>query len=394
MIFFLGGRGSGKTASGSNGVNEAVSVHGVRNLLIVGATSTDTRAFMIDGPSGLIATAPPGNIPTYHPSEMVIRWPNGAFGWVRSAEEPDRLRGPNSELTWADEVASWDESSWDMVEFATRIGMARIIVTTTPKPLRWLYRLTKATTTLMRYLATIDNVKNLNSAWYATLSDKYAGTRLEKQELWGQFTMDMAGNMWTEEMIESMRVDRMPCAPISSAVGLDPQAKNKKESNQSGIVGVSLGEDMIKYIRADWSGRFSAMRWCQRATELSRMMRAPIVYEDNQGGNMIKEVFKLYAGGENGELDMPRLKAITAVLSKKDRAEPLSLESEQGKVKLVGRMPLLEEQLLQMTMDGYTGKGSPDRLDATVHAAANLRSRRVENLITSLADDPVESATL
>ena len=44
----------------------------------------------------------------------------------------------------------------------------------------------------------------------------------------------------------------------------------------------------------------------------------------------------------------------------------------QGRVSHAGHFDMLEDQMCRMTLQGYDGKGSPDRLDALVWAVSEL----------------------
>jgi phage terminase large subunit-like protein len=54
------------------------------------------------------------------------------------------------------------------------------------------------------------------------------------------------------------------------------------------------------------------------------------------------------------------------------RAEPVAALYEQGRVAHLRGLGLLEEQMCQMTVQGYRGRGSPDRVDALVWALTDL----------------------
>ena len=54
------------------------------------------------------------------------------------------------------------------------------------------------------------------------------------------------------------------------------------------------------------------------------------------------------------------------------RAEPIAALYESQKVWHAGMFPFLEEQMCAMTMSGYEGDKSPDRLDAMVWALTEL----------------------
>jgi phage terminase large subunit-like protein len=66
------------------------------------------------------------------------------------------------------------------------------------------------------------------------------------------------------------------------------------------------------------------------------------------------------------------IKAVHASKGKAARAEPVSALYEQGRVTHVRGLAALEDQMCQMTAQGYLGKGSPDRLDALVWALTEL----------------------
>jgi len=62
---------------------------------------------MVEGDSGILATSAPLDRPTYEPSRRRLVWPNGAIATTYSADEPDRLRGPQHDAAWCDEIAAW-----------------------------------------------------------------------------------------------------------------------------------------------------------------------------------------------------------------------------------------------------------------------------------------------
>jgi hypothetical protein len=45
---------------------------------------------------------------------------------------------------------------------------------------------------------------------------------------------------------------------------------------------------------------------------------------------------------------------------------------EQGRVRHIGKLTELEDQMCEMTGAGFAGSGSPDRVDAAVHALTDL----------------------
>ena len=133
----LAGRGFGKTRAAAEWVRHKVETGNARNIAIVGATASDVRDTMVEGCSGLLAISPSWNRPTYEPSKRRLTWPNGAIATMFSSEEPDRLRGPNHDLAWCDELSSWSnmQEVWDMLQMTLRIGVRpQVCISATPKP--------------------------------------------------------------------------------------------------------------------------------------------------------------------------------------------------------------------------------------------------------------------
>src|SRR6266566_1342671 len=109
---------------------------GYKRIALVAPTAAGARDVMVEGESGLLSICPPGNRPVYYPSTRRVIWPNGALATLYSADEPERLRGPQHDAAWADEIGSWRYlDAWDMLMFGLRIGrQPRVVVTTTPRP--------------------------------------------------------------------------------------------------------------------------------------------------------------------------------------------------------------------------------------------------------------------
>jgi phage terminase large subunit-like protein len=105
-------------------------------IALVAATAADARDVLVEGQSGILAVAPPWCRPVYELSKRRLTWPNGAMATTFSAEEPERLRGPQHDLAWCDEIAAWrDPTAWDMLTFGMRLGRnPQTCVTTTPRP--------------------------------------------------------------------------------------------------------------------------------------------------------------------------------------------------------------------------------------------------------------------
>src|SRR5437016_589816 len=145
----LAGRGFGKTRTLAEWVCEQAALGQASRIAIVAATAADVRDVMVEGASGILAVAPPWFRPHYEPSKRRLTWPNGAIATTFSAEEPDRLRGPQHDCILADELAAWSKVksataadpvqssyAWDMAMMGLRIDRRpQAMVATTPRPI-------------------------------------------------------------------------------------------------------------------------------------------------------------------------------------------------------------------------------------------------------------------
>src|SRR4051794_38868142 len=130
-----------------------------------------------------------------------------------SAKEPDRLRGPNLDGLWIDELTSMANASecWDVAMMALRIpGPAGdppvCVITTTPKPSPLLKAIMAAPTTVVTRARTVDNAPNLDASTLSYLQDKYGGTRLGRQEFDAELIDDLDGALWTRRLLDECRV--------------------------------------------------------------------------------------------------------------------------------------------------------------------------------------------
>ena len=119
---YLAGRGSGKTRTGAEFVRASVKA-GCRRIALVAPTAADARDVMVEGESGILGVSPPATRPIYELSKRRVTWRNRAIATTYSADEPERLRGPQHDAAWCDEVAAWRyPEAWDMLMFGLRLG--------------------------------------------------------------------------------------------------------------------------------------------------------------------------------------------------------------------------------------------------------------------------------
>lgn len=152
-------------------------------IALIAPSAGDARDVMAEGPAGILAVSSPWCRPTYEPSKRRIEWPTGAIATLFSAEEANRLRGPQHDLLWADELAAWQnaQDTWDMAQFGLRLGTRpRWLVTTTPKPIKLLRELLRreGQDVVITRGSTFDNAANLAPSFLDTIRKRYENTRL------------------------------------------------------------------------------------------------------------------------------------------------------------------------------------------------------------------------
>ncbi len=367
---YLAGRGSGKTRAGAEWALEQIAA-GKRRIALVAPTAGDARDVMVEGESGILACSPDWNRPVYEPSKRRLTWANGAQAATYSADEPERLRGPQHDAAWCDELAAWRfPEAWDMLQFGLRLGSRpRCIVTTTPKPTKLIRDLIARhpRDVAITRGRTADNAANLASSFLSTVERQYAGTRLGRQELDGELLTDTPGALWTREMIERARVRFVDLPEMRRiVVAIDPAATSGEDSDETGIIVAGLGQDGKGYVLEDRSGRMTPTEWAREAVAAYHKHRADrIIAETNNGGEMVENTIRVIDPSVS-------YRSVHASRGKIARAEPVSALYEQNRVFHVGAFPALEDQMCEFSPGGMAGGGSPDHLDALVWAMSEL----------------------
>ena len=371
----LAGRGWGKTRSGAEWVKEQVEKRGAIRIALIAETAADCRDVLVEGESGLLNIYPKSEMPLFEPSKRRITWPNGAVGTLFNATEPGQLRGPQFHLAWSDEIAKWRyaRATWDQLQFGLRLGdNPQQIVTTTPRPIELVKAIVAGNegAVVVTKGNTLDNRSNLADKFLKKITDKYAGTRMGRQELDAEILGDIPNALWTLTTIDLHKVNAAPDQMARIVVAVDPAITNTDRSDEHGIIaaGVSAGsvDSREGYVLEDASISGSPEQWARRAIACYDSWEADcIVVEVNQGGDMVAQTIRTIRS------NIP-IHEVRATRGKHVRAEPISSLYQQGRVHHVGSFPELETQMTMMTSHGFEGEGSPDRLDALVWAFADL----------------------
>ena len=372
----LAGRGWGKTRTGAETVRDWVK-QGFGIIHCVAPTRGDVRRVMVEGDSGLLKTCWKGDrtnrgadmgYPVWSPTNNTLTWANGAKAVFFSAEDPERLRGPQAHKAWCDEICSWNnaQDTWDMLQFGLRLGRhPQCLVTTTPKTTKLIRSIVNDDRTIISRGSTYDNSANLAGTFLEAVRKQYEGTRLGRQELYAEILDEASGALWNRSLLASCEVDKDQVPPLNRiVVSLDPAVTSNSESDMTGIIVAGVDVNGHAYVLEDATGKYTPQQWASKAIALYREYMADrIVAEKNQGGDMVKHTLLT-------EDETVPIKLVHASRGKMARAEPVSALYEQGKVFHVKGLNDLEDQMVQW--DPLGSIGSPDRLDACVWAITDL----------------------
>ena len=370
----LGGRGAGKTRLGAEFTRAlalgippyANAPHG--RIALIGETMHDVREVMVEGPSGILRAGPWGDRPAWSPERRRLEWRNGAIAQGFSAEDPESLRGPQFTGAWSDEFAKWRRADevFDMLQFGLRLGRhPRHLITTTPRPLKLIKDLIAEPHTALTRASTHANAAFLAPVFLGQVLERYQGTWLGRQEIFGEIVEERPGALWSRATLEACRVAAAPaCGRIVIAV--DPPGSAEKGSSACGLIAAGLHGELVYVLADETAAGLSPAGWAAKAIALWRRLQADcLVVETNQGHDMVRAVIR------SEDPNVPVM-PVHAHRGKYVRAEPVAMLYEQGRVKHAGVFRALEDEMCDFTPDGLSSGRSPDRLDALVWAVAAL----------------------
>jgi len=390
VYLYCTGRGYGKTLSLTGWADGKARDYPGCRLALVAPTAADARDVLVQGDSGLQAVAPKWDVPRYSPTYRRVEWSNGSRGFLYSAEESERLRGPQHHFGIADEIRAWsDPETWDNLILGMRLGQKpQIVGATTPKPSPLVKDLLNDKTIPKIYGSTLENAANLAKPFLDKIIEKYQGTRLGDQEIEGRLLEDLVGALWKSWMfeLEGFRVDEHTLPMLNrKCVSIDPAVSTNRNSNETGIVVAGVEHRKIVgrakplkhfYSLEDLSQSTPPHEWAQAAVNAYRVHGCDfIVAEGNNGGNLVSEIIATIDSSIE-------VKVVKATVGKEARAEPIAAFYSQGRAHHycpygnIQNLKDLEDQMLNW-IPGFGS--SPDRIDATVWAAHALMLEEEES---------------
>ena len=208
---------------------------------------------------------------------------------------------------------------------------------------------------------------------------KTRSTRRTWAALYQQRPAPIEGAVWQAPWIENNRavLGDFHRNPSRILVSVDPAAKSKATSDMTGIIVTAIDAEGMGWVLDDRTTKGTPLEWATEVWSAVLDWNADeVLIEDNQGGEMVVDVLNaawrhMHRRKPATRL-APRVRTVTARLSKRTRAEAISALYETGRVKHLtdgtSKLSKLEDQMLS-----WTGTGdSPDRIDALVHGLTAL----------------------
>ncbi|MCA3701026.1 MAG: hypothetical protein IOB84_14740 [Brevundimonas sp.] len=265
---------------------------------VIAPTLNDVRFTCFEGHSGLLNVIPPELVEDYNKTNLQIKLINGVAIRGFSAEEPERLRGPQFAALWGDELAAWsrDEETWDMAMFGLRLGRhPQVMWTSTPKPKTLIRKLTepKPGRIIVRG-STYDNRENLAPSFFEALK-KYEGTKLGRQELEGELIDAEEGGIiarsWFKMWPASKPLPKFEWIIMSLDTAFTERTLNKRthdpDPSACAVFGIFWHEDVMNVLVLDcWSDHLGMP---DLITRVKRELN--VAYGDDEDTSLIKPMF-------------------------------------------------------------------------------------------------------
>lgn len=386
---FLGGRGAGKTYSGSSWVVERCMADPDIVLMVAGPTVSEITKNLVEGPSGVLTVAPPWFKPKFFKSKRTLLFPNGAKVFLMAIQKPDKIRSYEVHGIWCDELAAFPANvateSYQQLRDILRQRPTRymlqhcigpqLYMTTTPKAnalfKRVLADMRASRCAMISRSTSFENAANLAPDAVQQMR-ALQGTTRGRQEYLGSLVLNETNNAiyravdWDKSRVE---FNKLPERFDKVIVCVDPATGEKvgaHGADEHGIITVGFKQHddgfVHAYVLADdslqtpepsvWAGRaVSAAKRFEHRTE-----KVLILGEKTAGGNLVKYTIRSMSKDV-------RVCTVHARSSKADRAAPVSMLAEAGVVHMAGHFERLEKQL--STFDGTPGGHMrDDRADA------------------------------
>lgn len=318
---FRGGIGSGKTFAGAIEVLR-------QPANSVGMVLAPTYPMLRDASLRTFLGLARPLVAEFNTSTMTMTLTNGTTVLWRSADNPDRLRGPNLGWFWLDEAGQMTREAWLIMLGRLRKQPARAWVTTTPNGKNWLYDVFEAAAE--KNYATVvsssrDNVYN-PAGFVQTLESAYT-SEFAQQEIEGNY-VDPAGALFQRHWFNV--VDHAPDG-LDWVRYWDLAVSTKSSADYTASAAAALADDGTLYIRDVIHGRWE---WPDQRRIIVNAMRAEpdVRYGIEEALHGIAAIQELQRDSSVAHV---YLQGVRVDRDKVSRALPWAARAERGKVALV-----------------------------------------------------------
>ncbi len=362
----IGGIGSGKTKAGVQEVFRVCAMHPGVNGIVVAPTyrmlHDVTRLEFLS-----VCEKTPGLLVDFNKGEDTAVLVSDNTVFFRSADDPEKLRGPNVGWFYADESAMMAEMAWNVLIGRLRLEPALGWTTTTPKGKNWLYRVFGEPDDEhdMIRVRSADN-PYLPETFIRSLNNSYT-SQFAAQELLGEF-VDIEGALARREWFEIVGVAPVGCHWVR-AWDFAATEKGIGGDDPDFTVGVKLGESddrfYIGHVIRERCGP-GDVEALVRQTAHADGVSVPIVLEQEPGSSG-----KLFSQAMVRQLAGWDITAHLASGDKVTRAMPWLAQAQVGNVKIVRGdwVPDLLDEIAAFPVGGHD-----DQVDAISGAFAALLS--------------------
>lgn len=372
------GRRGGKTVGAAIAGVEAFL--GGKRVLYAAPTQDQVGAFWYEVKRALADTIDSGLFCKNESTHVIEHDRTRARIRAKTAWNADTLRGDYADVLILDEFQLMNEDTWELVGAPMLLdndGSAIFIYTPpslrsafiskarNPRHASELYNRAKTDTTgrwECFHFTSHDNPFLSVDALQEIREDMTA--LAYRQEIMAEDVEEAPGALWRREWIDTYRVRELPegVTATYTVVAVDPSASSTGDA--CGIVVACAADNGHFYVLGDETRQGLPSEWVHAAlTVLDKYKGDRIVYESNQGGEMVRTLFRM----QRPDI---AITGLPATRSKQARAEPISVMTEKGIVHHVGDLPRLEDELC-LWIPGSSE--SPNRLDAFVWAISYLR---------------------
>lgn len=395
-VMLEGGARSGKTFVEIRGiVARALATPESRHLIARFRLNAVTMSIVNDTFPAVMRLCFPGVRVHFREQKGLYELPDGQQIWIAGLDDKERVEkilGTEFVTIMLNECSQipWDSRN----TVVTRLAQ-KVICKTTGKPLRpkmyydmnppdkghWTYKLFRRKIDpetglqvnepgnyAFLQMNPTDNVENLSEDYIKEL--KGLSPRLQRRFLLGEYAEDNPNQLFHELDFDKWRVTNGELPEmVRIVIAVDPSGSGDTDNAHNdaiGIAAVGLGIDGNAYVLEDLTVKAGPATWARIAcSAFDRYEADKIVAESNYGGAMVEQVIM------TARPDTP-IQMVRASRGKHVRAEPFSPLYTTGKVRHVGNMHKLEDEMVAFTPNGYTGQGSPNRADAVIWGLAAL----------------------